>query len=154
MIVQELPIVYGSAALRKRLEKGFQFLANTDFQTLSEGRFEIDGNEVFANVQKYKTHTPSSSRFESHRKYFDIQYVVEGRERILVTRGEKMVTAVEYDEVKDMELWEDVEECSSVLLEKGQYALLDLEDYHKPRCRCDDDIPVDVFKIVVKILAE
>ena len=63
------------------LAKGLDFLAETDFSTLEDGAYEIDGDNVFANVMHYDTR-PVNETPESHIKYIDIQYVIEGEERI------------------------------------------------------------------------
>lgn len=39
--------------LAEKFKKGYRFLKNTDLKTLPLGRIEIDGDEVFANVQEY-----------------------------------------------------------------------------------------------------
>jgi YhcH/YjgK/YiaL family protein len=67
------------AALSPRLAKGFAFL-ETVSPTAALGRHEIDGDDVFALVQRYTTKPIEERVFESHRKYIDIQYVLQGRE--------------------------------------------------------------------------
>ena len=40
-------LYYGISA---RLQKALDFLVNSDFSTIPDGRYEIDGNDVFANI--------------------------------------------------------------------------------------------------------
>ena len=49
-------LYYGISA---RLQKALDFLVNSDFSTIPDGRYEIDGNDVFAihQMQKLITHT-------------------------------------------------------------------------------------------------
>ena len=69
------------AAISPYLAKGLDFLAQTDFSTLEDGTYEIDGDNVFANVMHYDTRQ-SNPTPESHVKYIDVQFVIEGEERI------------------------------------------------------------------------
>ena len=39
--------------LGERFQKAFAFLRDTDFSVLSEGKVEIDGENIFAEVQEY-----------------------------------------------------------------------------------------------------
>lgn len=65
--------------LDEKFQKAFCFLRETDLLALPVGNVPIDGEEIYANVQSYTTMTPEDCPFEAHRKYFDIQYVAEGR---------------------------------------------------------------------------
>ena len=57
---------------------GLDFLAKTDFSKLEDGRYELDGDRVFANLMSYET-KPANELPEAHREYIDIQFLVEGR---------------------------------------------------------------------------
>ena len=37
--------------LDENLKKGFEFLLNNDLKSLKEGKYEISGDKIFANVQ-------------------------------------------------------------------------------------------------------
>ena len=68
--------------LNESLYKGLRFLRETDLAVLPVGRYEIDGDAVFALVQEYETHLPEECRWEAHYTYTDIQYIVEGSEKM------------------------------------------------------------------------
>ena len=53
--------------LGERFRKAFAFLRDTDFSVLSEGKVEIDGENIFAEVQEYVTKPENECRFESHK---------------------------------------------------------------------------------------
>lgn len=71
------------------LDLGLKFLAETDFSQLEDGRYELDGERVFANVMRYET-KPANDLPEAHRKYIDVQYLIEGEELIGVAPLEEM----------------------------------------------------------------
>ena len=61
------------------LKKCAEFIERFEAEKLPDGAYEIDGERVFANVQTYRTkQQDENSRFEAHKKYIDVQYVVSG----------------------------------------------------------------------------
>ena len=64
----------------EKIEQALTFLRTTDFTGMEPGKVAIDGDRIFAEIQEYTTKDPKDCRFETHRKYYDIQYVAEGEE--------------------------------------------------------------------------
>ncbi len=58
----------------------FDFLRRQDLATLPDGRIELDGDRLFALVQRPEGRGRAGARLEAHRKYADIQYVISGHE--------------------------------------------------------------------------
>src|SRR3989339_928346 len=77
------------------LFKGFDYLQNQYSPTLKDGRYEIEGDHCFALVQSYDTVPSAEKRYESHKLYLDIQYVVSGTE------------IIEYAPITDLSVEED-----------------------------------------------
>jgi YhcH/YjgK/YiaL family protein len=63
-------------------DKGFAYLKETDLASLKAGRYPIDGDNVFALVTEGPPKEFDSSRFESHKNFIDIHYVISGKEKI------------------------------------------------------------------------
>ena len=82
MIIDALANMDFYKNLNESLYKGLRFLKETDLAALPVGRYEIDGDAVFALVQEYETHLPEECRWEAHYTYTDIQYIVEGNEKM------------------------------------------------------------------------
>lgn len=58
------------------LDRAAEFLAG---ENIADGHYEIDGEKIFANVSSYEPKEFNSDmRFEAHRKYADLQAVLEG----------------------------------------------------------------------------
>lgn len=70
MIIDALTNMEFYKGLNERLYKGLAFLKETDVASLPVGRYEIDGNEVFALVQKYDTRSADECRWEAHYTSF------------------------------------------------------------------------------------
>ena len=66
--------------LEEKFRKAYKWLAETDISALGVGSYPIDGDVVVANVQEYTTYPASEASFETHEKFFDIQYMASGRE--------------------------------------------------------------------------
>ena len=126
---------------------GLEYLAGLD-PALEVGRYELDGDRLFALVQEYDTAPATDKRFESHRLHVDIQYVVTGRERILhAAAGLEVETP--YVEDKDVTFYRDPVASTSLLLLPGDFAIFFRGDGHKPGCMAGGRETVK--KVVVKV---
>jgi len=66
--------------LSANMDKAMKWLESADLAKLSEGRTEIDGDNVFVNVMNSETKTEPA--FEFHHIYFDVQILIDGAEDI------------------------------------------------------------------------
>ena len=83
-------------------DKAFTYLKNTDLNTLSNGKHEIDGDNVYAIVTEAPTKDYDKTAFESHRKYIDLQYVISGEEKIGVSPVADVKVTEPYNQEKDV----------------------------------------------------
>lgn len=135
--------------LQEKFKKAYEFLQRKDLKELPAGKYEIDGDDVFAMVQEYETSPEKELHLESHKKYFDIQYMIEGEEIFLETDTRGLKVKTPYDEASDVMFYEDSEKVTAVYLTDGQMAVVAPEEAHKPRCAAGK--PMKVRKIVVKV---
>ena len=90
-------------AHKKYYDEAFSFLKNHDLNKLAPGKYPIDGDNVYATVTNDPTKDFDISKWESHKKYTDLQYVISGEEKIGVDPGAKGLTVTEpYNEEKDI----------------------------------------------------
>lgn len=133
----------------KKFRIAFDFLKRKDLAELPVGWIEL-GEGVRASVQRYNSFGWDENRFETHEKYFDVQYVIEGMEYCGVCKREELgPVAVAYDEANDIEFYEEPVHSGKVFLNAGDFIVLAPEDAHKPRCAVDKPMPIK--KIVVKV---
>ena len=126
----------------------FAFLNRKDLDTLPEGWVEL-GNGVRADVQRYATSPAAELSFETHKKFFDIQYLIEGDEYLGICTCQGLVPKTEYELARDVTFYHDPAQFGQVLLHGGDYVIFAPEDAHKPRCCVE--APREVRKIVVKV---
>jgi biofilm protein TabA len=86
---------------KKYWDEAFTYLKNTDLNKLPKGKYPIDGDNVYASVTTDSTKDFDKTNWESHRKYIDIQYVIDGEEKIGVYPVSKATVTKEYDEKRD-----------------------------------------------------
>lgn len=131
------------------LIKALKFLRQPGIRGLADGRIEIDGERVFAIVQRYQTIQPGKPKFEYHRTYIDVQFVAIGEEVIGWAPAESMVVTEAYDADKDIAFGTVPDDWTPVLVRAGLAVVLYPEDAHAPRLAVN--APSPVLKIVVKI---
>ena len=72
--------------LDEKFTVAYKWLAETNIKDLPEGFYPLMGDDVIAGVQEYSTSPKEERRFETHDKYFDIQYMVTGETMLFFTR--------------------------------------------------------------------
>lgn len=132
------------------LKKVEEFVADFNHKKLSDGTYEIDGKRVFAMIQSYRTKQQTQEMmFEAHKKYIDLQYIVNGMEKIRWAKLDKVDLVEErYSFGGDIAFYEG-DAMFDFTLTKGTFLLLYPEDAHLPGLSAQKDI--NVRKIVFKI---
>lgn len=149
MLVSALSHINDNDYLSTRMQAAYAFLRTADLANLPLGRIDIDGDNVFANVQEYVSVPASQKQMEAHRRYYDVQYVVSGEELMEVASLETLVAVDSFDEEADFGLYETPETPSVIVLRAGDLAVVAPEDAHKPGCALGEPLPMR--KIVVKV---
>ena len=136
--------------LSTNIKKGLMFLQNTpDLHNFPVGRVEIDGDNVFALVQEYETKDFNEDKWEAHKKYFDIQFIVSGTEEIKVSRIEEMKLNTSYQ--PDGDYWLFSGKGNGIIITKNQFVILSPEEVHQPGVIADNKSNM-IKKIIVKSL--
>ena len=148
MILDSLTRADSYRALGPRIAAGLDYLASFDPET-PVGRHLIEGEDLFAMVQRYDTAPATEKRFESHLRYIDIQYIVSGRERMLHAPADSLVVDAPYNDEKDVAFYHDPDQSSSFLVLPGNFAIFFPADGHKPGCMAGGRDAV--AKVVVKV---
>lgn len=132
--------------LSDRIKEGFLWLKKQDFDNLKTGRYYINSDEIYANVDEYET--KQDADYEAHRKYIDIQFMINGEEYIAVTDISNCVQSIDYNEEKDIAFYKA--DNSFQTLKSGEFLILYPHDAHKPCISINN--ARHCKKVVVKIL--
>lgn len=133
-------------------ETAFKFLEKAAAEDLPVGRYELDGDRVFAMVQAYDTKPSEAGVFEGHENYIDVQFIVSGVECIEFMDIGKAAVKTPYDPAKDAAFFENSPLSGNAVFEAGEYGIFFPHDIHKPG-RIYGQTPCPVKKVVVKVKA-
>lgn len=147
MIYDNIKNIERYFTLGEKFQKALEYLTSTDFSNLDNGEYEIDGKNIYAIVNEYQTKPLSAGKWESHRKYIDIQFIVSGTEKIGFTESKKTIVLTEYDEEKDVTIHKG--EGQFINVEENHFVIFFNEEIHMPSLAVN--IPKQVKKVVVKV---
>ena len=147
MIFDNLKNAHLYFSLGEKIQKALTYLQTTNFLTVEPGTYDIDGTDVYAIVSEYNTKPLSSGRWEAHKKYIDVQYVFEGKEKIGFTESKKVMLLEEYDNRKDVAIYKG--EGHFLNAEENHFFIFFPTDIHMPGIAIN--IPKAVKKVVVKV---
>jgi YhcH/YjgK/YiaL family protein len=149
MIADRLTNAHRYTNLGPRIARAFEFLGRTDVSALADGRHELDGEHLYALVQRYTSKPMADGRWEAHRRYADLQYVAAGEERIGYGPIDRF-TRNGYDTEKDFEALSG--DGDFLRMGAGEFVLLWPGEAHMPQVA--SAAPAAVKKVVVKIRVE
>ena len=152
MILDRIANAASYRKLSPRIAAALDYLDGTDFDNTEAGRHTLDGDNLFAMVQQYKTRPMSEIIWESHRKYIDVQYVHSGREwmGVIDRTAEGCTVSTEYDAGKDAAFYDAKGDLLN--LAAGQFIILAPDDVHAPGLAAGE--PAKVTKVVVKVAVD
>lgn len=102
MIKDNLKNAESHHKLGEGFKKGFEFLKNTDMKNLENGKYQIEGDDIFVSVQDYTTKPQEQGKFEAHKKYADIQFIIKGEEKLGFGDVKNFKPVTFYDEKNDI----------------------------------------------------
>jgi YhcH/YjgK/YiaL family protein len=124
-----------------------EFLQNTDLKNLENGKYSIQGEDIYIIVQEYQTKPEKKGKLEAHQKYTDIQYIITGQEKLGYSNINKFSPSTFYDTDKDIIFGEG--NCDFIKATEGDFIIFTPQDAHMPCISIDR--PLQVKKAVVKI---
>jgi YhcH/YjgK/YiaL family protein len=132
--------------------KSFDFIRKSIQGDIEFRKYDIDGDKVYAIISGYPSRNEEDCRYEAHRKYIDIQYVLKGSELIghADIKGRKEILSP-YDPVNDIEFM-TVDEGKNLKASQNSFFIFFPEDVHRPGIQDGKNSIVE--KIVVKLIAD
>lgn len=141
-----------------RLALALDYVEKQTSAGFTEHTVELDGRQVYAMYQSYVTESTEGRQYEAHRRYIDVQYIVEGEEVIHAADLADMTEMSGYDGEKDVQWFMPeaakvnsgkTEAVNSIHLKAGQFGIFFPQDAHMPKLAAGT--PGAVKKIVVKV---
>ena len=130
--------------------KAFEYIKQTNLDTIEMGKYEIDGDQLKAiySNKKGMTAAESTAKFECHNKHIDIQLCISGKEQFGWKPRENCVNPKgDFNDEKDVQFYNDAPDMFFQLT-NGQFAIFFPEDVHAPMIG-DEEIKKLVIKVKI-----
>lgn len=150
MIVDHLKNIEKYRGINQNFDLAIDYILNNQLLSISSGRYEIDGTNLYLLRDSYIPKGIESCYFEGHQKYADIQIVLKGYEYFgYCHKGNPGIIALTpYLEDKDVEKYE-IKDFTKVFLQEQMFAIVFPDDLHMPKLAKDRGIQVE--KVVFKV---
>ncbi len=130
---------------KKLWDAAFTFLKDQNLDEILPGKYPILGEQVFASVTEAPSKNKEEVKWESHKNYIDLQYIIKGKEMIGVADTSKATITKPYT----VDVINYDAEGTYYITEPGKLFLFFPNDAHRPVIKVDEyDV---VKKIVIKI---
>ncbi len=118
-------------------------------ENLLDGEHEIQGRDMYANMQSFSTLPRSDATFEVHEQYIDIHYCLEGGEAIGYAPIGNLKNKAELDREKDYQLFYPTKHFSTCIVAPKSFAIFFPQELHMPKLQNGFD--THIKKVVIKI---
>ena len=148
MILDQLSASAAYESLHPLFPRAFAYLRSFDLAT-TDGKHELQGQDLVAIVQRYQTAPSADKSWEAHRVYGDIQVVYQGLESCGHADQRTLVVTKPYVAEKDVEKYAAPTGPSALLtLGRGNFAVFHPQDGHQPGVQIG--APAEIVKVVIK----
>ena len=132
-----------------KMKQAFDFLERCFQKPIAPGRYEIDGEDVYAIVFQYVPQEKETPRYETHNAYIDIQCMAAGSEFQWYLPRADLPADVPNQPEKDITFYPFTGDGSRLHLKAGDFAVYFPQDAHLPGMA--DGTTDACIRIVVKI---
>ena len=128
------------------MDKVLDFFRKTDLSTLAPGRIDVQGDDLFVNVNRQGAQTRNEVPIEAHREYIDIQVPISSDEEMgFISAPFMPAPSKEYDSDRDVAFYPGL--CDTYLnVRKGMFVVFFPGEGHAPAITKDG-----ILKLIVKI---
>ena len=95
-------------------------------------KYLLDDDKVFALVQEYITKSSNEVKWESHRDYIDVQFILSGNENIGYTSCEALTMVEDFSAGNDIAFYQSPKNYTNITLSEGMFAIFYPGEAHLP----------------------
>lgn len=149
MIIDSIKSFEKYKDLAKGFDKVYTFLKDGKFNSLQEGKYEIDGSRVYCTISVQKLRDVSEAPLEIHDSYIDIHVILQGdetighKDRALCSNND-----VKYNEADDIAFLNGDTADNYLSLGSGNLAIIFPADAHAPLIG-EGEVKKAVFKVFI-----
>jgi biofilm protein TabA len=130
--------------------KAFEWLKSTDLESIDPGTYIIEEDNLKAIVSNEPAPELEQVKWEAHKDFSDIQYIVIGKALMGVAAVPQAAFAESYDSSKDVGFFEA--EGKYYPADPGTFFIFTPEDAHRPGIKVEGFDTVK--KVVIKVRAK
>ena len=151
MIIDNIRNCEKYECVHEGFKKAFDAIKEIVSENKGVGKYEIDGKNVFVMVQEYTSKLEADCKFEAHRKYIDIQFIISGEEKIYIGPLEGLKPVTEFNTESDGGLFEAPQSYTTAVVADGDFAIIYPDEAHAPGISINEN-QKNIRKIVAKVL--
>ena len=136
--------------INQNLDTALNYMESHSLENLEPGRYDVDGDKVYVLIQEKDTRPAGVAKWEGHKNYVDIQYLLKGAEALGSQDADALKVSVPYNAEKDIVFFEDNGKGSFLHANPGDFAVFFPTDANMP-LRAEGDKPAPVKKAVIKV---
>lgn len=146
MILDTLDRIEKYGFISPMMDKVFEFFRTTDLSKLTPGRIDLQGDDLFVNVNNQAAQTREQAAIEAHKEYIDIQVPISSDEEMGFISAQYMPPAsVPYNADRDVAFYPGL--CDTYLnVKKGMFTVFFPGEGHAPAITKNG-----ILKLIVKI---
>ena len=134
----------------KCIDKINKFIIENDISNLPHGDIEINGEELFVKVLRYKPSEADDNFFETHNDYMDVQIVFEGVELMQFVQPKFTKETNEFQLNGDFTFFKASNQVSDLVVGEKEFTIFFPGEPHKPGCIYSNN-KSEILKIVFKV---
>lgn len=146
MILDTLDRIDKYGFISPMMDKVLEFFRTTDLSKLTPGRINLQGDDLFVNVNKQDAQTREQAAIEAHKEYIDIQVPISSDEEMGFISAQYMPSpSVPYSAERDIAFYPGL--CHTYLnVKKGMFTVFFPGEGHAPAITENG-----ILKLIVKI---
>ena len=153
MIITSVNNEIQNKSLAKDIRFCIEFAKKNENKILSlvNGSYDVGYNNIKMNLGKYFTKSENEKFWESHKKYLDVQIMINGTEKVAINDIRDMEVK-SFDEEKDLTILEG-DKAFDIIMKTGDVLVFFPNDVHKPELNVsENDDSGNIRKIVTKVV--
>ena len=153
MIITNVNDEIQNKSLAKDIRFCIEFAKKNENKILSlvNGSYDVGYNNIKMNLGKYFTKSENEKFWESHKKYLDVQIMINGTEKVAINDIRDMEVK-SFDEEKDLTILEG-DKAFDIIMKTGDVLVFFPNDVHKPELNVsENDNSGNIRKIVTKVV--
>ena len=153
MIITNVNNEIQNKSLAKDIRFCIEFAKKNENKILSlvNGSYDVGYNNIKMNLGKYFTKSENEKFWESHKKYLDVQIMINGTEKVAINDIRDMEVK-SFDEERDLTILEG-DKAFDIIMKTGDVLVFFPNDVHKPELNVsENDDSGNIRKIVTNVV--